>query len=110
MLNHETCVTAGSAATPGFFGARILNLARKLAQWSERPDSLMCTYLSPAHKAVAAQLCDWFRAAGLEAGIDAVGNVVGRYASATAAAHVLIVGSHYDTVATLASSMAGSAY
>ena len=99
MLNHETSVTAGSAAPPGFFGARILNLARKLAQWSERPDSLMCTYLSPAHKAVAAQLCDWFRAAGLEAGIDAIGNVVGRYASATAAAKALIVGSHYDTVA-----------
>ena len=42
----------------------------------------MCTYFSPAHKAVAAQLRDWMRAAGLEAEIDAVGNVVGRYASA----------------------------
>ena len=99
MLNHETSVTAGSAVPPGFFGARILDLARKLAQWSELPDGLMCTYLSPAHKAVAAQLCDWFRAAGLEAGIDAIGNVVGRHASATAAAKALIVGSHYDTVA-----------
>jgi hydantoinase/carbamoylase family amidase len=99
MLNHETADTAGSAVPSGSFGARILDLARQLAQWSERPDSLTCTYLSPAHKAVASQLCEWFRAAGLEARIDAVGNVVGRYASAMATAKTLIVGSHYDTVA-----------
>ncbi|HEX4043577.1 MAG TPA: allantoate amidohydrolase [Xanthobacteraceae bacterium] len=99
MLNQETADTAGSAAPSGSFGAKILDLARQLAQWSERPDSLTCTYLSPAHKAVASQLCEWFRAAGLEARIDAVGNVVGRYASAMATAKTLVVGSHYDTVA-----------
>jgi beta-ureidopropionase / N-carbamoyl-L-amino-acid hydrolase len=99
MLNDQTSATAGSAAPSGSFGARILDLARRLAQWSELPDSLMCTYLSPAHKAVASQLCDWFQAAGLEERIDAIGNVVGRYASTTATAKTLIVGSHYDTVA-----------
>lgn len=59
----------------------------------------MCTYFSPVHKAAAAQLRDWMSAAGLEANIDAVGNVVGRYASADLHARTLIVGSHYDTVA-----------
>jgi beta-ureidopropionase / N-carbamoyl-L-amino-acid hydrolase len=44
-------------------------------------------------------LRDRMRSAGLDAKIDAVGNVVGRYASAAATAKTLIVGSHYDTVA-----------
>ena len=78
----------------------ILDLAGQLAQWSELPEGLMCTYFSPAHKAVAAQLRDWMQAAGLDAAIDAVGNVVGRYASARRGrTKTLIVGSHYDTVA-----------
>ncbi len=59
----------------------------------------MCTFFSPAHKAVAAQLSDWMNAAGLKSVIDPIGNVVGRYASAAPGAKTLIVGSHYDTVA-----------
>jgi allantoate deiminase/N-carbamoyl-L-amino-acid hydrolase len=81
------------------YGARILGMADQLAQWSEMPGGLTCTYFSPAHKAVAEQLRNWMRAAGLEAQIDAVGNVVGRYASTAPSARTLIVGSHYDTVA-----------
>jgi N-carbamoyl-L-amino-acid hydrolase len=73
-------------------------MARQLAQFSETPDGLTCTYLSPAHKAAAAQLRDWMQAAGLAAQIDAIGNVVGRYPSAVPAAKTLIVASHYDTV------------
>ena len=38
------------------------------------------------------------QAAGLDASIDAVGNVIGRYRSADPNAKTLIVGSHYDTV------------
>jgi hydantoinase/carbamoylase family amidase len=85
-------------AAPGDFGTRIVTMAHELAQWSELPEGLKCTYFSPAHKAAAAQLCDWMRAAGLDAAIDAVGNVVGRYPSAVPAAKTLIVASHYDTV------------
>lgn len=99
MLNRQTRGAATASASPGKFGVRILEMAHKLAQWSETPDGLMCTYLSPAHKAVAAQLRDWMQAAGLDAHVDAVGNVIGRYATAGAAAKTLIVGSHYDTVA-----------
>jgi N-carbamoyl-L-amino-acid hydrolase len=73
-------------------------MARQLERFSETPDGLTCTYLSPAHKAAAAQLRDWMHAARLVAQIDAIGNVVGRYASAGRAAKTLIVGSHYDTV------------
>jgi len=99
MVNGQISAATDSAAQPGRFGERIIELAHRLAQWSELPEGLMCTYFSPAHKAVAAQLRDWMGAAGLQAGIDAVGNVVGRYPSDDASATTLIVGSHYDTVA-----------
>ena len=89
---------ANKSSPPAGFGAKILDMARQLARFSETPDGLTCTYLSPAHKAAAAQLRDWMRAAGLTAQIDAVGNVVGRYSSAAPAAKTLIVASHYDTV------------
>jgi beta-ureidopropionase / N-carbamoyl-L-amino-acid hydrolase len=98
MLKGQTREDTGRSAPPAEFGVKILEMARELAQFSETPGALTCTYLSAAHKAAAAQLCAWMRAAGLEAEIDAVGNVVGRYASASAAAKTLIVGSHYDTV------------
>jgi N-carbamoyl-L-amino-acid hydrolase len=86
------------ASEAGQFGATILKMAHELAQFSETPGALTCTYFSPAHKAVAAQLRDWMHAAGLRSEIDAVGNVVGRYAGGADAAKTLILGSHYDTV------------
>jgi N-carbamoyl-L-amino-acid hydrolase len=99
MLQGRTRTETPSEA--GQFGATILNMADELAQLSETPDVLTCTYFSPAHKAVAAQLRDWMGAAGLRAEIDAVGNVVGRYAGGGGGADAtktLILGSHYDTV------------
>src|SRR5262249_13401478 len=77
---------------------RIMELADRLAQWSESSDGLTCTYLSPAHRAVAAQIRDLMRDAGLITEIDAVANVIGRYAAAEPTAPALILGSHYDTV------------
>ena len=87
-----------SGAEEGAFGRRIMELADRLAQWSEISDGLTCTYLSPAHRAVAADIRDWMRQAGLTTAIDAVGNVIGRYPAADPAARTLIVASHYDTV------------
>lgn len=80
------------------FGERILALADRLARFSETPDGLTCTYLSPAHRAVAGELAALMKAAGMGVEIDAVANVVGRYRSDNPAARTLIVGSHYDTV------------
>lgn len=79
-------------------GRRIVELCDELAQFSEEPGRLTCTYLTPTHRAAAAQLKAWMQAAGLEAGIDTVGNVIGRYRSTDANAKTMIVGSHYDTV------------
>ena len=80
------------------FGERILALADVLAERSESPDGLTCTYLTPAHRAVAGMLADWMRAAGMTVETDAAANVVGRYASDDPHGRTLIVGSHYDTV------------
>ena len=75
-----------------------MELADRLAQWSESPDGLTCTYLSPAHRSVAAEIADLMRGAGLLTEIDAVANVVGRYAAREQTAQALILASHYDTV------------
>jgi allantoate deiminase/N-carbamoyl-L-amino-acid hydrolase len=90
--------SAAGAAGQDAIGKRIIDLAARLAQWSESADGLTCTYLTPPHRAVAAELRDLMRAAGMTAEIDGVGNVVGRYAAADPAAKSLIVASHYDTV------------
>jgi N-carbamoyl-L-amino-acid hydrolase len=84
--------------TDGAFGARILALADSLAEISESPDALTVTYLTPAHRAVAARLRAWMQAAGMSVEMDAVGNLIGRTAAADPKAKTLIVASHYDTV------------
>ena len=85
-------------AAEGTFGQRIIDLAARLAEWSDTPDGLTCTYLTPPHRAVAVELQKWMRDAGMSAEIDAVGNVVGRYRADSPSARTLILGSHYDTV------------
>jgi N-carbamoyl-L-amino-acid hydrolase len=80
------------------FGAHILELADHLAQWSETPGGLTCTYLSPAHRAVAAEIAALMQKSGLKTHTDAVGNVTGRYPSTHENAKSVILGSHYDTV------------
>ena len=80
------------------FGPAILQRCEDLAAWSDIEGGLTCAYLTPAHRRSAAQLLDWMREAGMQAHIDAVGNVVGRYLSGQADAKTLLTGSHYDTV------------
>jgi N-carbamoyl-L-amino-acid hydrolase len=64
---------------------------------------LTVTYLTDAHRAVAARLQGWMRECGFdEVRIDAVGNVVGVYHGthhgSDPQAKRLLTGSHYDTV------------
>src|SRR5262249_12959580 len=92
----EVTTEIGGEACP--FGKRIMKLAGRLAQWSESSDGLSCTYLSPAHRSVAAEIAALMRGAGLLTEIDAVANVVGRYPARGQAARALILASHYDTV------------
>lgn len=78
-------------------GSQVIAMCEQLAQYSEQPDQLTCSYLSDAHRATAAQLKDWMLAAGLTVHIDAIGNVIGTLPGPAQAQH-LLTGSHYDTV------------
>jgi OHCU decarboxylase len=80
------------------FGPAIMEWAETLGAWSDDEGALTCAYMTDAHRRTAAQLLEWMRAAGMDAHIDAVGNVVGCYASNDAGARTLMTGSHYDTV------------
>jgi N-carbamoyl-L-amino-acid hydrolase len=80
------------------FGPAIMQWCETIGAWSEADDGLTCSYMTPAHRRTAGQLADWMREAGMTAHIDAVGNVVGRYAAGRPDAKTLITGSHYDTV------------
>ena len=94
------------SSTP--FGDAILARSDALARHSDVPLAdvpagalrpLTVTYLTEAHRACAADLVRWMREDGFdEAGIDAVGNVVGILRGTDASARRLLTGSHYDTV------------
>jgi allantoate deiminase/N-carbamoyl-L-amino-acid hydrolase len=80
------------------FGPQVMAWAEELGAISDSEEGLTCAYMTQAHQRTAQQLRDWMIEAGMEAHIDAVGNVVGRYAAAHADAKTLLTGSHYDTV------------
>ncbi|HZX26085.1 MAG TPA: 2-oxo-4-hydroxy-4-carboxy-5-ureidoimidazoline decarboxylase, partial [Telluria sp.] len=80
------------------YGPQIMEWAEVIGAWSDETEGLTCSYMTDAHRRTADQLAQWMRAAGMDVHIDAVGNVVGRYAAATPGAKSLITGSHYDTV------------
>jgi allantoate deiminase/N-carbamoyl-L-amino-acid hydrolase len=80
------------------FGPQVMAWAEELGAISDSADKLTCAYMTPAHQATANQLLAWMVDAGMDAHIDAIGNVVGRYAAAQPEAKALMTGSHYDTV------------
>jgi allantoate deiminase len=87
-----------SAIDDGGLGAQIIDRAEALAQYSDSAGALTVAYLTPAHRAVSAQIESWMSEAGMQVGVDAVGNVVGKYAGATPDGRFLMTGSHFDTV------------
>jgi beta-ureidopropionase / N-carbamoyl-L-amino-acid hydrolase len=93
----EDAKNAAGAGQPTF-GQQIMVLADRLAHWSEAADGLTCTYLSAAHRSVAAEIRSWMDHAGLGTRIDVAANVIGRYAAEDPHAPALILASHYDTV------------
>ncbi|SPA14873.1 putative N-carbamoyl-L-amino-acid hydrolase; Amidase, hydantoinase/carbamoylase family; putative exported protein [Cupriavidus taiwanensis] len=86
--------------TSASLGDTILAHADELARFSDKEGGLTCAYLTPAHRAAQALLAQWMEAAGMQVRIDAIGNVIGRYAAdpAVGDARVLLTGSHFDTV------------
>lgn len=79
-------------------GALVMDWAETIGAWSDGEPGLTCAYLTPAHCRTAAQIAAWMVEAGMEAHVDAAGNVVGRYAALEPNAKTFMTGSHYDTV------------
>ena len=79
-------------------GARQMDRAAALARHSEQADGLTRVAYSPEYRAAADLVMGWMREAGMQARLDAVGNVAGRYEAATPGAPCLLMGSHLDTV------------
>ncbi len=77
---------------------RILDRCDAVARCSEQADGLTRVFLSPEQRAASELVTLWMREAGLEARIDAIGNVVGRYEGETPGRACLMLGSHLDTV------------
>jgi OHCU decarboxylase len=79
-------------------GETLLAWADRLAVFSEEEGALTRTFLTARHREAAEQVLAWMRAAGLDARMDAIGNVVGRYEGLSPNAPALLFGSHLDTV------------
>ena len=79
-------------------GRRLMGRLDSFAAFSDEPRRLTRLFLSDAHRRAAQAFIGWCGEAGLEASIDAAGNVVARYEGKRAGAPALMLGSHIDTV------------
>jgi allantoate deiminase len=79
-------------------GEEIVRRIDELAAISENPENLTRVFLTNQHRAAAELILSWMRAAGMQAHLDAIGNVCGRYEGDRSGLPCLMLGSHYDTV------------
>ena len=79
-------------------GRRLMARLEAFADFTDEPRRLTRLFLSEAHRRAAQAFIGWCGEAGLEAKIDAAGNVVARYEGKRAGAPALMLGSHIDTV------------
>ena len=77
---------------------RVMDRCDALARLSESPDKLTRVFLSPQHRAAASMVIGWMQEAGMQAHMDPIGNVIGRYEATVPAMPCLLLGSHLDTV------------
>ena len=79
-------------------GDEIVGRINRLGAISETPEHLARVFLSKEHRAAADLILAWMREAGMQAHLDAIGNVCGRYEGERPGLPCLMLGSHYDTV------------
>jgi hydantoinase/carbamoylase family amidase len=80
------------------YGTELMRQADVLALFSEDTPRITRTYLSDQHKQAGEYLIGLMRRAGMDAGFDALGNIVGRYEAPDPQAPVVMTGSHQDSV------------
>ena len=80
------------------FGTELMRQADVLGLFTEDAPHVTRTYLSEQHKQAGEYLIGLMRRAGMSAGFDALGNIVGRYEAADPNAPVVMTGSHQDSV------------
>ncbi|MDP3550531.1 MAG: allantoate amidohydrolase [Novosphingobium sp.] len=81
-------------------GFRAVSRCDELAvqPFSDSPEGLTRTYLSPAYYAAQDKLAQWMAEAGMSVRRDAAMNLIGRYEASAPDAPALIIGSHLDSV------------
>src|SRR3984957_6008344 len=79
-------------------GQRLMRRLDEFARFSDEEGRLTRLYLSKSHREAARQFIAWCAEAGLNAKIDASGNVWARYEGKASGAPALMIGSHIDTV------------
>jgi allantoate deiminase len=79
-------------------GDEIVGRINQLGAISEAPEHLARIFLSKQHRLAAEIILGWMRSAGMDAHLDAIGNVCGRYEGDRPGLPCLMLGSHYDTV------------
>lgn len=81
-----------------FLARKVLQRCEMVATFSEEAGRITRTYLSEPMWALYREVASWMQEAGMVAGVDPAGNLVGRYPARTPNAPTLIIGSHLDTV------------
>ncbi|MGA7809509.1 M20/M25/M40 family metallo-hydrolase, partial [Bradyrhizobium sp.] len=79
-------------------GEEIVGRINELGAISETAGHLARIFLTREHRAAADLILGWMRSAGMDAHLDAIGNVCGRYEGDRRGLRCLMLGSHYDTV------------
>ena len=78
--------------------SKVLERVETLAGFSELDGGLTRVAYSKEYRAASEAVIAWMTEAGMEARLDAVGNVVGRYEGETPGLPCLMMGSHLDSV------------
>jgi allantoate deiminase len=80
------------------YAREVIARCRKLATFSEDSGSTRRTFLSPRMRDCHREVGCWLKALGVDAKLDAAGNLRGVYPAAHALGPRLLMGSHLDTV------------
>ena len=90
-----TPTTSESAAVRA---AEVITRCQALARFSEDPDSLRRTFLSPPTRDCHAAISSWLKPLRINTSVDAAGNLRALYPATAVAAPRILIGSHLDTV------------